>query len=186
MDLFSRSASSNAAKVRDAFVDLFQLQPQIRVNNSVAFEQSKLALELAIVSRETEIVRDHTDTWLGSSKTIRIRARYRVKAGFDLGDKLQVVVTDKSVDIKVPKARILSVDPISTSVEELREGLWNKIQAGDLETELQAMPNLAREKEQALPDEAEQNFARLLSERLAGLAVHLEIQPDEPPIKSAR
>lgn len=179
LDLFTHQTSANARKIRNAFVDLFQLQPRITVNNSVAFDQSKTALELAVASRETEVIRNTSQTWLGSTKTIRIKIRYRVKAGFDLTEKLQVDVTDQGAIVKVPKAKILSIEPLSTSVEELKDGLWNKIQPQELENELKAMPELVREKESSLPTRAEQNFTRLLSERLADLPIHVEVQGDE-------
>jgi len=131
------------------------------------------------VSRETEVSHSINQTWFGSTKTIRLKVRYRVKAGFDLAKALQVNVTDQGATVKVPKAKILSIEPLSTSVEELKDGLWNKIRPQDLENELKAMPELVRDKENSLPIEAEQNFTRLLSERLADFPVHVEVQGDE-------
>ena len=179
LDSFTHQTLANARRIRHAFVDLFQLQPQITVNNSVVFHQSKTALELAVVSRETEVSHSINQTWFGSTKTIRLKVRYRVKAGFDLAKALQVNVTDQGATVKVPKAKILSIEPLSTSVEELKDGLWNKIRPQDLENELKAMPELVRDKENSLPIEAEQNFTRLLSERLADFPVHVEVQGDE-------
>src|SRR5580692_5896506 len=86
----SDQASAEARKIRDVFVELFQLQPKISVNETVVFDQTKTALELAVVSRDLEVTRDAAQTWLGSIKTIRIHATYRVKAGFDLSQKLEV------------------------------------------------------------------------------------------------
>jgi hypothetical protein len=176
---FTQESTENAKKVRDAFVELFRMEPKITINDSVAFDQSKDLLELDIASRETEVTRNTSQTWFGSTKTIRIRTRYRVKAGFDLSEKLEVAVDDRGATVKAPHATILSVEPLSTSVEELKEGFWNKIQPQDIESELKAMPMLAREKESTLPAEAEQNFARLLSEKVANLPVHVEIQQDQ-------
>src|SRR3984893_16407913 len=127
----SDQASAEARKIRDVFVELFQLQPKISVNETVVFDQTKTALELAVVSRDLEVTRDAAQTWLGSIKTIRIHATYRVKAGFDLQQKREVNVTASDVNIKVPKAKILTIDPLSIIVEELRDGLWNKIQRQD-------------------------------------------------------
>ncbi len=132
----SNQASEDARKIRDTFVDLFQLQPKISVNETAVFDQTKTALELVVVSRDTDITHDAAETWLGSTKTIRIHATYRVKAGFDLSKKLEVSVAGQEVNIKVPKATILSVEPLSLGVEELRNGLWNKIQPQDIDREL--------------------------------------------------
>ena len=84
--LLPTQTSTAARKIRDAFVDLFHLQPKISVNENVVFDQTKTALELAVVSRDVEVTRDAAQTWLGSTKTIRIHATYRAKAGFDLSE----------------------------------------------------------------------------------------------------
>jgi hypothetical protein len=174
----SNQASVDAGKVRDAFVELFQLQPRISVNQTTVFGETKPALELAVVDRNTEITHDAAETWFGSTKTIRMHATYRVKAGFDLSKKLEVNVAGQEVNIKVPKATILSVETLSLEVDELRDGLWNRIEPQDIDRELKKMPELARAKSSSLPDEAEQTFQRLLSERLGDLHVHIEHQAD--------
>jgi hypothetical protein len=172
--VFSDPALSEARKVRDAFVDLFQLQPKISVKDSVVFEQTKTALELAVVSRDIQVTRDDAQTWLGSIKTIRIHATYRVKAGFDLSQKLEINVAGRDVDIKVPKAKILTIEPLSIIIEELRNGLWNKIQPQDVDRDLQRMHDLAQTKASPLTDEAELTFKRLLSQKLGDLNVHVQ------------
>ncbi len=177
----SNQATVDAGKIRDAFVDLFQLQPKISVNQTAVFDQTKTALELVVMDQDTQVTRDSAETWFGSTKTIRIHATYRVKAGFDLSKKLEITVVGQEVNIKVPKATILSVEPLSITVDELNNGLWNKIQPQDIDRELQKMPELARAKAAALPDEAEQTFERLLSERLGDLHLHIQRQLDAGP-----
>jgi hypothetical protein len=179
IDAASNQALLDAHKIRDAFVDLFQLQPKISVNETAVFDQTKTALELVVVDRDTDIAHDTAETWLGSTKTIRIHATYRVKAGFDLSKNLEVSVSGQDVNIKVPKATILSVEALSVTVDELRNGLWNKIQPQDIDRELNKMPELVRTKAASLPEEAEQVFARLLAEKLGDLHVHVQTQPDE-------
>ena len=174
----ANQASADALKVRDAFVDLFQLQPRISVNETTVFGETKPSLELALVERNTEITHDAAETWFGSTKTIRMHATYRVKAGFDLSKKLEINVAGQDVNIKIPKAAILSVEPLSLEVDELRDGLWNKIEPQDIDRELKKMPELARAKASSLPEEAEQAFQHLLSERLSDFRVRVEHQAD--------
>jgi hypothetical protein len=178
VDSASNQATVDAVKIRDAFVDLFQLQPKISVNETAVFGETKAALQLVVVEQDTDITNETAETWFGSTKTIRMHATYRVKAGFDLSKKLEVNVAGQDVNIKVPKATILSVEPLSLAVDELRDGLWNQIQPQDIDRELKKMPELARTKASSLPGEAEQTFKRLLSERLGDLHVHLESQVD--------
>jgi hypothetical protein len=181
VDSVSNQASVDARKIRNAFVDLFQLEPRISVNETAVYDETKTAPELVVVDRDTDVTRDTSQTWFGSTKNIRIHATYRVKAGFDLSHKLEVNLAGQEVNIKIPKASILSVEPLTVKVDELRNGLWNKIQPEDIDRELKEMPEMARAKAASLPDEAEKTFERLLSERLGDLHVHVQIQADAKP-----
>jgi uncharacterized protein DUF4230 len=180
----SDQTASEIAKVRDAFIDLFHLQPQIKVNEKVVQQQTVTAPELAIVSRDVEVTRDAVQTWWGSTKTIRLRSVYRVKAGFDLSQKFEVQVQGSEIVIDVPRAKILSVEPVSTNVEELRDGLWNKIQADDVEKEVNKMPEIARAKSDSLPDEAEKTLRRLLAQKMDNQNIRVEFFPDTTSAKS--
>jgi len=176
-----RSASNQAeievAKVRDAFSDLFHLQPTIKVREKVVLGQMATAPELAVLSRNVEVTRDTMQVWWGSAKTIRMRSVYRVRAGFDLSQRFEVQVQGPEISIDVPRAKILSVEPVLTKIEELRDGLWNKIQACDVEKELNKMPEIARSKSTSLPEEAENIFRQLLTQKMGDQYVRLEFIP---------
>jgi len=174
----SDQAAADARKIRDAFVELFQLEPKISVNENAVFDQAKTALELVVLDRDTDVTRDTAQTWFGSTKKIRIHATYRVKAGFDLSRKFEINVAGQDVNIRVPKATILSVEPLSLAVDELRDGLWNKIQPQDIDRELEKMHELARAKAGSLPAEAEQTFERLVSQKLGDFHVQVQTQSD--------
>src|SRR5215469_12120165 len=164
----ANQAAIEVAKVRDAFTELFRMQPKIRLRENVVIDQTATTPELAVVSRDVEVTRDAMQTWWGSTKTIRMRGVYRVKAGFDLSHELQVQVEESGIAVGVPRAKILSVEPISMNIEELRDGLWNKIQASDIEREANKLPEIARAKSDSLPEEAEQTFKRLLAQKITG------------------
>src|SRR6516164_4088571 len=174
----SDQAETEVAKVRDAFSELFHLQPTIKVSEKVILEQTATTPELAIVSRDVEVTRDAVQVWWGSAKTIRMRSVYRVRAGFDLSQKFEVQVQGPEIAIDVPRAKILSVEPVWTKIEELRDGLWNKIQACDVEKEVNKMPEIARSKSIALPEEAEKIFRGLLMQKMGDQYVRLEFIPE--------
>lgn len=73
-----------AREVSRAFAEIAQIQPRVTVHDRVFFEQTSPVLELAVVTRETTVEREMEHDWLGSKKRIRIRAVYRIRAGFDL------------------------------------------------------------------------------------------------------
>ena len=70
-----------AGKVRDAFVAVTGVQPRIKVNEQVIYEQASPVLELAVLTRQEVVERETENTWLGSTKRLRVRGTYRVKAG---------------------------------------------------------------------------------------------------------
>jgi hypothetical protein len=133
------------------------------------------------LTKDTEVKRESDQTWLGSTKHIRIRANFRLHAGFDLERKCEVTVQGSTVSIKLPRAKILSTEVLDWRVEQLQDGLWNKIQPSDVQAELKALPELATAKEPNLPDEAQRTFQRQVEEKLASLGykAKVEFEPDK-------
>ena len=171
------------AEVLRAFREAAQIQPRITVHDRVVFEQTKDAMELAVVSRETHVEREMSHEWLGSTKHIRLRGTYEVKAGFDLREHLLVKIEGRHIRVELPPPKILSIDPTRTEVLVLENGLWNKIRAEELETELKALPDLARNKARQidLPGEALQTFQKRLREHL-GADYDLEFAEPQQPV----
>jgi len=165
-----------------AFRDLAGVQPRISIRDHVVFEQTKDALELAVVTRDTQVEREMEHDWLGSKKRLRIRATYVVKAGFDLKEPCSVEISSHRIRVDLPPPKILSADPRDTEVLVLENGLWNKIKPIDLESELRALPELARKKAEQtlLPAEALDAFKKRLRDQL-GATYEIEfIEPTLP------
>ena len=70
-----------AGKVRGAFVAMTGMQPRVIVNEHVVYEQSNSTLELAVVERELVVERETEDTWMGSTKRLRVRRRFSGQGG---------------------------------------------------------------------------------------------------------
>ncbi|MBV9999538.1 MAG: DUF4230 domain-containing protein [Verrucomicrobia bacterium] len=180
-----RESARNAAKVSETLVELFHLRPTVTTRNEIKIDpQTAPISQLALVSRETEVTRQTSTTWLGSTKSVRLRAVYRVQAGFDLMKRFSVEVSGNHVEVKVPPAEILTVEPVETHVDGLDNGLWNRVQASDVQTELAAMPDAARVKAADLPAAAEDAFQKTLRDRLApaGLQVDVSFEEAKPPV----
>ncbi|MDQ6625670.1 MAG: DUF4230 domain-containing protein [Verrucomicrobiota bacterium] len=159
-----------ATKVRAAFVEIAQLQPQVRINNRVYLEQTTPVAELAVLTRQVEVEHEFTHTWVGSTKRVKLHGRFLVKAGFDLHEHVKADVTDTGISVELPHAQILGVEQQQVEVQEFENGYWNRISAADVENELATMPKLAREKAQAskLPAEAEEALRKQLTDRIGG------------------
>lgn len=156
-------------EVLRAFREVAGVAPQITVHDRVVFEQTKDALELAVVTRETAVEREMEHEWLGSRKRIRLRGTYVVKAGFDLHEHLAVRIDGRRIRVELPPPKILSIDTRDTEVLAFENGLWNKIEPAELEAELRALPALARKKavQTGLPGEAVETFQKRLRDQFA-------------------
>jgi hypothetical protein len=158
-------------KARDTFVELAQLQPKVTVNNRVYLEQTTTVAELAVLARRVEVEHELMHTWAGSTKRIKLHGTYLIKAGFDLRKKFTVNVRPNEILIELPHAQILSAEQKQVEVLALENGLWNRISPDDIQSQLAALPEEAREKAAALPAEADQTFTRQLLEKF---------RPEEP------
>lgn len=172
-----RAARDTAGRLRDAVVAVARVQPRVVVNDRVVFEQSTAALELTVIRHTAEVDRDFTATWLGSTKRLRLRGTYEVRAGYDLrGPAAFTVRVDRAtlpggretVRVELPPARVLGVEQRNVEVLEMRNGMWNKLGPGDLTDELNALAAQAGAKARGLdlPREAQESLTRQLRERL--------------------
>jgi hypothetical protein len=182
VDAFTHESANQIEKVRNVLADSFQLRPRISVKDQVVYEQSQNVLELTVLTKDTEVTRESDQTWFGSTKHIRIRATFRLHAGFDLEKKCDVTVQGPTVLVKLPRAKILSTEVLGWHIEQLQDGLWNKIQPQDVQAELKALPELATGKEPNLPEAAQQHFEEQLQAKLAplGYRIRVEYEPIEP------
>ena len=168
-----------AGKVRGAFVAVAGMQPRVTVNERVIYEQSSSVLELAVVEREMVVERETEDTWMGSTKRLRVRGTFRVKSGFDLTQPFSVQITDgppPTVAVRMPPPRLLSVEQENVEVLTMDDGLWNHMQPAEYAQAVNDLNTDARLK--ALRDgvvtEAKKRFADQLAQKL-GPGERLEI-----------
>lgn len=157
-----------ATKVRAAFVEVAQLQPQVRINNRVYLEQTTPVAELAVLTRQVEVDHEFSHTWAGSTKRVKLHGSFLVKAGFDLREHVKADVSEDAITVELPHAQILGVEQQHVEVQEFENGYWNRVTAADVENELATMPKLAREKAKAsgLAAEAEESLRKQLSDRI--------------------
>jgi hypothetical protein len=177
---FTHESAESIAKLHDLLADTLQFRPKIVVHDKVVYAQSQEIMQLAVLAKDTEVTRESDQSWLGSTKHIRIHALFRLHAGFDLNQECQVAVKGTTVNVRLPPASILSTEVVHWNVEELEDGLWNKVQPQDVTTELNALPEIAREKETTLPREAQEKFQRELAEKLKPLGYQVKVR-FEPP-----
>jgi hypothetical protein len=171
----ARNAQQGAAElerlgreVKNAFVDVAHLQPRITINSRVYLEQTMPTSELAVLTRRVEVEHEMEHTWAGSSKRVKVHGTFMVKAGFDLRQKLSVDVRPDEIVVQLPRGQILDVEQEKVDVLALENGYWNRISATDVQEELSALAQSAREKanESGLPQQAEKTLQEQLAARI--------------------
>jgi hypothetical protein len=171
---------------RQAFADVVHTQPRVTVNERVVLEQATPVLELAVLQREISVERDTENTWLASTKTLRIRGTYRVKAGYDLRQPFEAKINDgqpQLVQVRLPRAKLLSVELEKLDVMTMDSGLWNKVRPEDFEVEVNGLNMDARRQamNQGLAAEAEKMLTEQLAQKL-GPDIRLEIAAGPPAV----
>jgi hypothetical protein len=170
-----------AGKAKNAMVEVFNLQPRVISKTKVHYEQASQVLELAVLSRETLVEDEFEHQYLGSTKQLKLRGVYDVKSGFDLEQPFTATIDGEIISITLPPARILSVEQKNVEVLELSNGLWNKINAEDLEDQINTLAALARQKlfKEGLNQEAEKAVVIKLQEKL-GPGTRIEVNSNPP------
>ena len=165
--------------IRDALVEMAQLQPRVTVNNRIYLERTTATAQLAILSRQVEVEHEFQHTWAGSTKRVKLHGTFISKAGFDLQHDVAVEVRPEEISISLPRATILGVEQKQVEVLAFENGFWNRISAADLESQLATLPELARQKaaESGILAEAETALQTQLNDRIhAQRPVHLSFQ----------
>lgn len=169
--IFSRTQTAATQFVRDAFMAVAHLQPKVTVDEHVVFEQTSPVLELAVVERDVSVERETADSWLGSTKRLRVRATYHVKAGFDLRQPFDVNVQSVAgglVTARLPPARLLSAEQVRLESLDVQNGMWNRVAPEEIKAELNTLNAEARLKalNAGMPREAEAELTKQLRAKL--------------------
>lgn len=111
--------------------EAFGFTPQITVNNTIVLQQQIPILELATVSQKFQHQFQWTNTWLGSTKEIKITATLEAKAGFNLNKKFSISIEDNKATVTMPMPQLLSLEPMGDYTFEDESGIWNWVDNED-------------------------------------------------------
>ena len=154
--------------LRTAFIDIAHLQPRITINDRVYMEQTTPVSELVVLSRRIEVEHELLDSWVGSSKRVKLHGTFLAKAGFDLRKELSIDIRPDRITVQLPQAQILGIEQQQVDVLAFENGLWNRISGRDIQSEFSALPDLAWKKAAAsgLSAEAEETLRQQLEQRI--------------------
>lgn len=125
--------------------ELFQFTPEVSVNNTVVLEQQTPVLELATISQKFRHEYVWTNTWMKSTKSIKIIGTMEAKAGFDLNQKFIIRITDDKAIVVIPKAQLLSLESLGDMKFYDENGIWNWVNPEDRSKAINAFTQNARD-----------------------------------------
>lgn len=186
--LLIQAPAELAQATADGFRSLFQVTPRVTVNETVIIEQTSSIIEIATVSRPLLVDHEWSDTWLGSTKSLRVRGTFTAKAGFDLKKPFEIVVGSSPLRVtaRLPRPELLSLQMDSFEILRDESGWWNRLTEEDRTKAVTTLQSVARDKAEGsgILDEAQRsahNRIRELVERNGGVMA-VEESPEVPPL----
>jgi len=141
-----RQAVNTGNEIQAQFVRILNLTPRITANNAVIFAQNTPTLELVTVERQALVRHRFEESWLHSTKTFEVEAPFTVRAGFHLHDAFTVNIPrgGKIAEVRLPTAKILSIEMGDIRILLDEDGLWNKLTAQDREKAIRTLAKTAK------------------------------------------
>jgi hypothetical protein len=129
----TEGAISVAKKIGMAIDAALHVRPLVTVNGTVVVERSKSIAELSTIERRFEQTYSWENTWLGSTKRLRLKGTFVAKAGYDLTKPFSIDVSadQKTIRAAMPPARINSLEQTKIEILDDDTGLWNRISLED-------------------------------------------------------
>lgn len=135
----------------DGIREMFQVTPQVSVNEIIIIEQATPILELGTVSRQMIVDHEWSHSWLGSTKTLHVRGIFKAAAGYNLKEPFSIEITSDPLKItaRLPEPRLLSVQMDSFMVVTDESGWWNRITEADRSDAVNVLVSLAKRRAEA-------------------------------------
>lgn len=161
--------------IRDAFVQVLRVQPQITLNQRVVLTQTTPIAELAVVTKEELVTLGFTEHLEVltlpvplTEKKLTVESTYRIKAGFDLSEPFSVEIDPATHDIRaaMPHAKILSVEQIGDLTFHGEDAILNRITDAERQQIVNNLNSAARDaaEKSGLASDAEEQVAQRLKD----------------------
>lgn len=164
-----------AGDVSRKMSEIINLQPRVTVNDVVVIHESKPIVEMALITRDIQIEHTVEHSWMRSTKTLKMRAIYRAKAGFRLtGSPVELklkrdwMAWKMSLETTLPEPTILSVEQVRLEFVEDEDGYWNKITPEDRELAINEMrvKAMAEIKKSGIRDDVKKTVEERMAESI--------------------
>ena len=187
--LHSCTSAVNASvdHVRDAFMEVLHVQPQVTVNQRIVLTQTAPIAELAVVSKE-ELVslafNEHLEVLSYqiplTEKKLTAEATYRLKAGFDLSQPFNVALdpATHALSASLPHAKILSVEQVGEITYHGEDATLNRVTDADRSEILSSLHQAAMKaaEDSNLKLDAEKQVIQRLTDLMSHNGQNLQIE----------
>lgn len=139
-------AVKTGKEVQAQFVEALNLTPRILANNAVIFAQNTPKLELVTVERQALVRHHFEESWWHSRKVFEVEAPFTAHAGLHLRDAFTVNIPrgGRRLEVRLPRAKILSMDMGDIRILRDEDGHWNKLTAQDREKAFRILTKTAK------------------------------------------
>ena len=169
------AADHTIASVKNAFAQVFQVQPQITMNERVILTQTAPIAELAVVSKDELVtigLTQHLDILSYqiplTEKEVTVEAVFRLKAGFDLREPFRVTIdpVTHAIHATLPHAKILSVEQLGDLNFHSQDATLNKVTDEERQKLLNGLNETAhaQAEQSGLKEDAEKQVNQRLEE----------------------
>jgi len=147
---------------------IFQVTPEVTVKNTVVLEQQTPIMELATLSQTFQHRYEWTNTWLGSTKKIKMTGSFHAKAGFDLSNKFSLEINDDVAVVTLPGPKLLSLESMDDVTFEDENGFINWVNMDDRSKAVNAFTSDAKRyaQEAAFVARAQEEMEKKMTEIL--------------------
>ena len=175
--LYSQVAKGPVDTMAEALSNVFGTEVVVSGSTAV-LEKSEIG-ELALVQRKTQAITKFQTTWLGSEKTLIVKADFIVKAGFDLSEGGQWGILDGEINGPMPEGKVLSVEPAGDfEIYYAENGAINRLNPEDHAKAFNHLKNQARRDAERsdIGKEAERVLLRRILDRMGDVGEGLTWQ----------
>jgi hypothetical protein len=164
----ARRSYEGARQIGHDISKIFQVTPEVTVKNTVVLEQQTPIMELATLSQTFQHRYEWTNTWLGSTKKIKMTGSFQAKAGFDLSNKFSLEINDDVVVVTLPGPKLLSLESMDDVTFEDENGFINWVNMDDRSKAVNAFTSDAKRyaQEAAFVARAQEEMEKKMTEIL--------------------
>ena len=160
----------------DRIQEEFHLAPTTIVNETTVYQATQDVFELATAELEYSIEYVDEQWSLMSKSTTEIRGAFVAKAGFDMTDQFEMIVSDSLIVFRYPPPKVLSVDVKGAPRIRKERGLWNPISDTELNQTLALFHQKAEEKAEL--DELHLKAEDVFQTRLRAIVTSIDAEYD--------